>query len=492
MDRDLESVQETRDKIRAGRRAAAAFATFDQAAVDRVVAAMACAAEGAAEDLARMAAKETGFGVVEHKVRKNLFAARDVYLYIKDLKTCDVIAEDRARGVVQIAVPVGVIAGITPVTNPTSTVIYKALISLKARNAVVFSPHPGALNCSLEAARLMARAAVSAGAPEGVVGCLTQPTAEAAREIMSNRDVDLILATGGMAMVRAAYSSGKPAYGVGPGNVPAYVDRSADVAHAVSCIVESKTFDNGVICASEQAVVCDAPVRSAAVQEFERAGCVFLNDEQKSAVGALLDDNGKLNSAVVGQSAARVAAMAGIDVPADAKILIGFEDRVGRNVPFSWEKISPVLAWYDVPDWVNGCERCLEVLANGGMGHTLAIHARDEQVIREFGLRKPVFRVVVNTPASQGAIGMTTNLAPALTLGCGTLGGNITSDNITPMHLLHIKRVAADRAEAEAGLAELSPAGAAEGDRKHFGGVSPDLVERVVEEVLRELERGGS
>ncbi|MEE8639423.1 MAG: aldehyde dehydrogenase family protein, partial [bacterium] len=310
--------------------------------------------------------------------------------------------------------------------------------------------------------------------------------------IMSHPDVDLILATGGMAMVRAAYSSGKPAYGVGPGNVPAYVDRSADVAHAVSCIVESKTFDNGVFCSSEQAVVCDAPVRSAAIQEFERAGCVFLNDEQKSAVAALLDDNGKLNNAVVGQLAARVAAMAGIDVPADAKILIGFEDRVGRNVPFSWEKISPVLAWYDVPDWVNGCERCLEILANGGMGHTLAIHARDEQVIREFGLRKPVFRVVVNTPASQGAIGLTTNLAPALTLGCGTLGGNITSDNITPMHLLHIKRVAAGRTEAQAGLAEFSPAGAAEGDRKPFGGVSPDLVERVVEEVLRELERGGS
>jgi acyl-CoA reductase-like NAD-dependent aldehyde dehydrogenase len=309
---------------------------------------------------------------------------------------------------------------------------------------------------------------------------------------MSHPDVDLILATGGMSMVRAAYSSGKPAYGVGPGNVPAYVDRSADVAHAVSCIVESKTFDNGVFCSSEQAVVCDAPVRSAAIQEFERAGCVFLNDEQKSAVAALLDDNGKLNNAVVGQPASRVAAMAGIDVPADAKILIGFEDRVGRNAPFSWEKISPVLAWYDVPDWVNGCERCLEILANGGMGHTLAIHARDQQVIREFGLRKPVFRVVVNTPASQGAIGLTTNLAPALTLGCGTLGGNITSDNITPMHLLHIKRVAAGRTEAQAGPAELSPAGAAEGDRKPFGGVSPDLVERVVEEVLRELERGGS
>jgi acetaldehyde dehydrogenase (acetylating) len=492
MDRDLESVQEARDKIRAGRRAAAAFASFDQAATDRVVAAMALAAEGAADELARRAAAETGFGVVEHKIRKNLFAARDVYRYIKDLKTCDVIAEDSARGIVEVAVPVGLIAGVTPVTNPTSSIIYKALISVKARNAVVFSPHPGALECSLEAARLMAQAAFSAGAPEGVVGCLTQPTAEAAREIMSHPDVELILATGGLAMVRAAYSSGKPAYGVGPGNVPAYVDRSADVAHAVSCIVESKTFDNGVICSSEQAVVCDAPVRSAAIREFERAGGVFLTDEQKNAVAAVLDDNGKLNTAVVGQPAARIAAMAGLDVPADAKILIGFEDRVGRDVPFSWEKISPVLAWYDVSDWVKGCERCLDILANGGMGHTLAVHARDEGVIREFGLRKPVFRVVVNTPASQGAIGMTTNLAPALTLGCGTFGGNITSDNITPMHLLHIKRVATGRPEKAIEPDGLGSPGAAQSAAKPVATADPNLVERVVQEVLRELERGGS
>lgn len=492
MDRDLESVQETRDKIRAGRRAAAAFASFDQAATDRVVAAMAAAAEGAAEELARRAAAETGFGVVEHKIQKNLFAARDVYRYIKGLKTCDVIAEDPERGIVEVAVPVGLIAGVTPVTNPTSTIIYKALISVKARNAVVFSPHPGALECSLETVRVMARAAASAGAPEGVVDCLTQPTAEAAREIMSHADVDLILATGGMAMVRAAYSSGKPAYGVGPGNVPAYIDRSADVAQAVSYVIESKTFDNGVICSSEQAVVCDAPVRSAAVAEFERAGCVFLSGQQKEAVAAVLDDNGRLNNAVVGQPAARIAAMAGLDVPADAKILIGFEDRVGRDVPFSWEKISPVLGWYDVPDWVKGCERCLDILANGGMGHTLAVHARDEGVIREFGLRKPVFRVVVNTPASQGAIGLTTNLAPAMTLGCGTLGGNITSDNITPMHLLHIKRVAAGRPEKEVEPEGLGSPEATRDAARTGAAPDPDLVERVVREVLRELERGGS
>lgn len=487
----MESIQEARDKIRAGRRAATAFATFDQAAVDRVVAAMVRAAEGAAENLARLAVEETGFGIVEHKVRKNLFAARDVYNYIKDIKTCDVIAEDAARGITEIAVPVGVIAGITPTTNPTSTVIYKTLISLKARNAIVFSPHPGALNCSAEAARLLAEAAVSAGAPEGVVSCLTQPTPAAAREIMSHPDVDLILATGGLAMVRAAYSSGKPAYGVGPGNVPAYVDRSADVAHAVSCIIESKAFDNGVICSAEQAVVCDAPARAAAVQEFERAGGVFLTPDQKAAVAAVLDDNGKLNKAVVGQPAARIAAMAGFEVPREAKLLIGFEDRVGRDVPFSWEKISPVLAWYDAPDWVKGCERCLEILANGGMGHTLAVHARDENVVREFGLRKPVFRVVVNTPAAQGAIGLTTNLAPALTLGCGTLGGNITSDNITPLHLLHIKRVAVGRAAEDAEPMPREPARAGERGGEAGSGISEDLVAKVVEEVLRELGRGG-
>lgn len=491
MDPDLESIQEARDKIRAGRRAAAAFATFDQAAVDRVVAATAHAAEGAAENLARLAVEETGFGVVEHKVQKNLFAACGVYNYIKDIKTCDVIAEDPARGITEIAVPVGVIAGVTPTTNPTSTVIYKTLISLKARNAIVFSPHPRALNCSLETARLLSDAAVSAGAPEGVVNCLTRPTPAAAREIMNHPDVDLILATGGLAMVRAAYSSGKPAYGVGPGNVPAYVDRSADVARAVSCIIESKTFDNGVICAAEQAVVCDAPARAAAVQEFQRAGGIFLTPGQKAAVAAVLDDNGKLNNAVVGQPAGRIAAMAGFEVPRDAKVLIGFEDRVGRDVPFSWEKISPVLAWYDVPDWVKGCERCLEILANGGMGHTLAIHARDENVIREFGLRKPVFRVVVNTPASQGAIGLTTNLAPALTLGCGTLGGNITSDNITPLHLIHIKRVAVGRPREERKPAATGPARAGEGGGEVYGKISADLVERVVEEVLRQLGPGG-
>jgi acyl-CoA reductase-like NAD-dependent aldehyde dehydrogenase len=297
-------------------------------------------------------------------------------------------------------------------------------------------------------------------------------------------DVDLLLATGGLAMVRAAYSSGKPAYGVGPGNVPAYIDRSADVPRAVSDIVASKTFDNGVICASEQAVVCDAPVRAEALQEFERAGGVFLTESQKEAVAKVLDAGGKLNPAVVGQPAAHIASLAGFDVPAEATVLIGFEDRVGREAPFSWEKISPVLAWYDVPDWVRGCERCLEVLAYGGMGHTLALHARDESVIREFGLRKPVFRIVVNTPASQGAIGLTTHLAPALTLGCGTLGGNITSDNITPLHLLHRKRVARGRNGVEEGRAKESAPRAAKA-------VDARVVARVVEEVLRELNKGG-
>jgi acetaldehyde dehydrogenase (acetylating) len=491
VDKDLNSIQEARDRVRAGRKAAAAFGTFDQAGVDRVVRAVAHAAEEAARKLARLAVDETGYGVVEHKVQKNLFAARNVYHYIKDIRTCDVIAEDPALGITEIASPVGLIAGVTPSTNPTSTIIYKALIALKARNAVVFCPHPAALNCSLETVRILAEAAVSAGAPDGVITCLTQPTPEAAHEIMSHPGIDLILATGGMAMVRAAYSSGKPAYGVGPGNVPAYVDRSADVPHAVSCIVASKSFDNGVICSSEQAVVCDAAVRSAAVKEFERAGCVFLTDEQKAAVARVLDDGGKLNTDVVGRSAARIAAMAAFEVPPDTKVLIGFEDRVGADVPFSWEKISPVLAWYDAQDWVQGCERSLEVLAHGGMGHTLAIHARDEKVIREFGLRKPVFRIVVNTPASQGAIGLTTNLAPALTLGCGTLGGNITSDNITPVHLMHVKRVARDRPPADAEAVGEITGRAAETEIRVGGEVKPDLVEKVVEEVLRALGQRG-
>jgi acetaldehyde dehydrogenase (acetylating) len=287
-------------------------------------------------------------------------------------------------------------------------------------------------------------------------------------------------------MVRAAYSSGKPAYGVGPGNVPAYIDRSADVPHAAACVVASKSFDNGVICAAEQAAVCDAAARVPALAAFEKEGCVFLTPAQKAGVARVLDDGGRLNGAVVGQPAARIAAMAGFDVPPATKVLIGFEERVGRDVPFSWEKISPVLAWYDVADWREGCERCMEVLANGGLGHTLALHATDEAVIREFGLKKPVFRIVVNTPASQGAIGLTTNLPPALTLGTGTLGGNITSDNITPRHLIHMKRIAYGRK----GPAPAAAGGAPPGAEVGGPAVDEELVTRIVEEVLRELGQG--
>lgn len=483
IDADLMSVQEARDLVRRARRAAAAFAEFGQRETDAVVAAMAVAAEGAAAELARLAVQETGFGVAEHKTQKNLFAARNVFNFLKDMPTVGVIRENKDLGLAEIAVPVGVIAAIVPSTNPTSTVIYKALISAKARNAVVFSPHPAAVRCSARAASILAKAAEDAGAPPGLISWLENPTPAAARELMTNADVDLILATGGMAMVRAAYSSGKPAYGVGPGNVPVYIDRSADVTHAVACIVASKTFDNGVICASEQAVVCDAPVRGAVIEEFKRARCFFLSSEQKAAVARVLNDGGRLNAAVVGQPAARIAQMAGFTVADDTAILVGFEDRVGRDVPFSWEKISPVLAWYDVPDWVRGCERCMEILSNGGMGHTLALHATDEVVIREFGLKKPVFRVVVNTPASQGAIGLTTNLAPALTLGCGTLGGNITSDNITPRHLMHVKRVAFDKDFVGRGARQ--PFAAAE---KCEVAADVELITRIVTEVYRELK----
>jgi acetaldehyde dehydrogenase (acetylating) len=478
VDADLESVQEARDLVRAARGAAAAMAAFDQERVDEVVAAAARAAEAAAEPLARAAVDETGFGVLAHKVQKNLFAARDVHRSIRTLKTCGIINRDEIRGVWEVAHPVGVVAAIVPSTNPTSTVVYNALVALKARNAVVFSPHPAAVRCSREAARVLAAAAESAGAPPGIVGCLSRPTLAAARELMGHADVDLILATGGAAMVRAAYSSGKPAYGVGPGNVPAYIDRSADAARAVACIVASKSFDNGVICASEQAVVCDAPVREAVRREFVSAGCWFLSPAEKDAVAAVLDDHGRLNPKVVGQPAARIAEMAGIRVPPKTPVLIGDEDRVGRDVPFSWEKISPVLAWYDVADWREGCARSIQILENGGLGHTLALHAADPEVIREFGLRKPVSRVVVNTPSSQGAIGLTTGLAPALTLGTGTMGGNITSDNITPLHLIHVSRVAFDRGAPAVKTDERS------------GALDEETLTRVVAEVLRELGNG--
>ena len=442
-DRDLQSIREARELARQARAAQARLAELSQGEIDAVVDAAAGAAAAEAEPLAALAVEETGYGVVADKVRKNLFAARDVLRFIRPLKTVGVIRRHEDRRVLDIAEPFGVVAALVPSTNPTSTAIYKILIALKARCAIVISPHPAAVRCITRAAELMARAARRSGAPEHAVGWMTTVTLEGTRELMRHRDIAVILATGGLGLVRAAYSAGKPAYGVGPGNAPAYIERSADIAKAVRDIVAGKTFDNGVLCSAENSVVIDEPVAGEVRREFEARGGHFLAPAECDAVAKVLVTPQALpHPALVGRPAREIAERAGIEVPADTRVLIAPLAGVGRDHPLSIEKLCPVLSFYVVSDWRAGCERCKEILAYGGMGHTMAIHSRNDDVILEFGLRKPAFRIVVNTPTTHGSIGLTTGLDPALTLGCGGYGGNITSDNISPLHLLNVKRLA--------------------------------------------------
>ena len=359
------------------------------------------------------------------------------------MRTVGVIRRLEAERVVEIAEPFGVVAAVVPSTNPTSTAIYKILVCLKARCAVVLSPHPAAAGCVRRVAEVMTAAAVGAGAPDDAVTCMTTVTLEGTQELMRRREVALILATGGLGLVRAAYSAGKPAYGVGPGNAPAYIERTADLPKAVADIITGKTFDNGLLCSSENSVVVDEAVAGEVRREFERQGGYFLNAAEAGRLAAALVTADRLpNPELVGRTAAQIAARAGIDAPDGVRVLVAPLDGVGRNHPLSIEKLCPVLSFYVVADWREGCGRCMEILRYGGMGHTMAIHSQDEHVILEFGLRKPAFRIVVNTPTTLGSIGMTTGLDPSMTLGCGGHGGNITSDNITPRHLLNVKRLA--------------------------------------------------
>lgn len=443
LDTDLQSIQEARDAVRRAAEARAKLASLTQEQVDRIVAKMAEAGRANARTLAKMAVEETGFGVYEDKITKNLFASERVYEAIRDLKTVGIIRCDPSRRVAEIAEPVGLIVALVPSTNPTSTVIYKSLISLKARNPIVFSPHPSARRCSCQAAQVMADAAAAAGAPRGAIQCLVHPTKQATDELMHHPDTALILATGGSAMVKAAYSAGKPAYGVGPGNVPAFIERTADIKRAVSDIFASKTFDNGTICASEQAIVTESVIESQVVEEVRAQGGYFLTDAEATALSkVVVSSGGNINPSIVGRSAETIARMAGISVPDGTRVLVARLAGVGPEYPLSREKLSPILAFYVEPDWLAACERCIELLNFGGIGHSLVIHSRNPAVIREFAMKKPVFRILVNTPSSQGAIGATTGLDPALTLGCGTWGGSITADNVGPLHLVNVKRVA--------------------------------------------------
>ncbi|MCL2315770.1 MAG: acetaldehyde dehydrogenase (acetylating) [Actinomycetia bacterium] len=478
LDPDLASVQEARTLIRAATAAQATLATFSQAQVDAICAAMARAGTEHAEELARMAVDETGMGRVPDKTIKNRFGSATVWEAIADVPTVGVLAEHPDRGVTEVGVPMGVIAGIIPTTNPTSTAMFKAIIAVKAGNAIVMSPHPGAKACTLAATAIVARAGEAAGAPPGLVACLAHPTMAATHEVMTHPDVALILATGGGAMVKAAYSSGKPALGVGPGNGPAFIERSADIPAAVRRIIDSKTFDNGTICASEQSVVTEDAIRGDVIAEFERQGGFFLDGPAKDAVGAILmRATGTMNPAIVGQTAPRIAEMAGVAVPSGTRVLLGVETNVGPAFPYSREKLCPVLGFYSRPDWRSACDLCLDILRHEGAGHTMSIHSRDEDVIREFGLRKPVSRLLVNTPAALGGVGVTTGLQPSLTLGCGAVGGNASADNIGPLNLLNIRRVAR-------GLRELDDVRTGTEPRREGGDV-----ERVVRLVLAQLGR---
>ena len=457
-DRDLASIQAARELARKARTARDPLAELSQERIDAIVDAMAQAAAAEAEPLAELAVEETGYGVVQDKVRKNLFAAREVHRFIRPLKTVGVIRRDDERKVLEIAEPFGVVAAIVPSTNPTSTAIYKILIALKARCPVVISPHPAAVRCITRAADVMARAAAASGAPDHAVGWMTSVTLDGTQELMRHRDVAVILATGGKGLVRAAYSAGKPAYGVGPGNAPAYIERSADVRKAVRDVITGKTFDNGVLCSSENSVVVDEEIAGEVTRELQAQGAYFLSEAERDALAAVLVTPERLpNPALVGRPALEIAGKAGLRAPADTRVLVAPLEGVGPDHPLSMEKLCPVLSFYVVSDWRAGCERCKEILAYGGMGHTMSIHSRNDSVILEFGLRKPAFRIVVNTPTTHGSIGMTTGLDPAMMLGCGGHGGNITSDNISPLHLLNIKRVAHEVRPAAAPLPAAAP-----------------------------------
>lgn len=445
-DRDLISIQEARELAARAAAAQKKFAEFSQEQVDAIVEACAKAAAENVEPLARTAVEETGFGNVPDKVVKNTLAAVNVPAAIRGMRTVGILREDREKGIVEIASPIGVVAAVIPSTNPTSTAIYKTLISIKAQNAIVLSPHPSAIRCICQAATLLDRAALTAGAPEGLIGCMRHTTLEGTRELMRRPEVGVILATGGTGLVRAAYGSGKPAYGVGPGNVPAFIERTADVRKAVADVIAGKTFDYGTICSSEQAIVAEEAVRERALEECRAQAAYFLSPEEAEKVGRLvfLPGSHTPNTKIVGRPAAAIAEMAGIDVPPATRVLIARLDseQVGREFPLSAEKLSPILAFYSVANLAAGIDLCRRLLEFGGLGHTCTVHSQDRAATLKFGEAMPAFRVVVNSSSVHGSIGYSTNLFPAMTLGCGAPGGNITSDNIGPQHLMNVKRIA--------------------------------------------------
>ncbi|MBM7854163.1 acetaldehyde dehydrogenase (acetylating) [Desulfohalotomaculum tongense] len=488
-DYDLQSVQEARNLARQAKLAQAELAKFNSEQIDKIICNMVKAAEENAVSLAKMAVEETGFGNVEDKTLKNKLASTELYKFIKPMQTIGIIKDDQVNKVVEIAEPVGLLMGIIPSTNPTSTTIYKAIIAIKSRNGIVFSPHPSALKCTLQAARLMNDAAVAAGAPANIIGCISKPSMNATNELMKCDEVDMIIATGGTAMVKAAYSAGKPALGVGPGNVPAYIERTANIQKAVKDIITSKTFDNGTICASEQAVIVEECIRDQVMEEFRRQGGYFMTPAETDKVAEKLFIRGHaMNAKMVGRSAEVIADSAGISIPPGTKVLLGEQQGVGQEYPLSYEKLTTVLAFYTVKDWREACDLCIKLLNNGGVGHSLSIHTENPEMAIKFA-EKPVFRILVNTPSTHGGVGLSTGLAPAFTLGCGTWGGSATSDNVTPMHLINKKRVAYGIKDyTESTNTSCSDCAA---QRDSSNAISEDQIMMLVDEVLALLKKRG-
>lgn len=487
LDRDLASIQEVRNLVAASRNAQKIFAAYEQSRVDALVEAVAKACEAQAEKLAHMAAEETGFGVAADKVMKNRLASRGVGDWIRDMRTVGVIREDKEKRIADIAVPVGVVAALIPSTNPTSTVIYKTLIALKGGNSIIFSPHPNAKDCIFSTVDIICGALAKAGAPEYVVQVIRTPTIDATNALLRHPDVGLILATGGPGMVKAAYSSGNPAIGVGAGNGPAFIERSADIPLAIKRIIDSKTFDNGTICASEQSIVVESCIKDEVTREGARQGALFLDEAATEKLARiLLRPGGSMNPAIVGRSAVDIARMVGIGVPDGTRVLVSsVQTEVSHANPYSREKLCPVLGFYVENDWQAACRRCIEILENEGVGHTMVIHSREEKVVREFALKKPVMRLLVNTSGALGGVGATTNLPPAFTLGCGAIGKTATSDNITPLNLINIRRLAYGVRELDdlRGIPSAPPSGA------ESRSIGAEELENIVAEILDRLAK---
>ncbi|MGL4848647.1 MAG: acetaldehyde dehydrogenase (acetylating) [Clostridium sp.] len=451
LDKDLVSIQETRLLINNAKMAQKELENLNQEEINKIVKVISDVAFNNAEKLAKMAHEETGFGKWEDKVLKNIFASQSVYESIKDIKTVGIVEEDTAKQTLKVMVPVGVVAGLIPSTNPTSTTIYKIMISIKSRNSIVVSPHPSAKKSIIETANLIIEAAEKAGCPKGAIACINTPSMQGTNELMTNKNTSLILATGGEAMVRAAYSSGTPAIGVGPGNGPAFIDKSADIKLAVKRILDSKTFDNGTICASEQSVVVEESIEAEVVRELESQGAYFLSEcEAKKLSKFVMRANGTMNPQIVGKSPQDIAKLAGLEnVPSTARVLIPRETKVGHSYPFSREKLTTILTFYVEKNIDEVLEKCRSILLNEGAGHTFSMHANDESLVKRFALEMPVSRMVVNSPSALAGIGAVNNIVPALTLGCGAIGGSSTSNNIGPMDLMNVRNIAYGTKELE-------------------------------------------